>query len=171
MTTQLILPLRQLQMKRFETAADVIGNAVRVFSPEHQPDRLFLLRYAQSLSIQTEFTALANARSNVEQRLARWLLMCADRVHGDHLNLTHEYLSIMLGIRRPGVTVAIQLLEGNGLIRANRGVVIVRDRGGLVAASAGSYGVPEAEYERLIGKIAGPAQGNLLAVASKANSH
>jgi CRP-like cAMP-binding protein len=80
--------------------------------------RLFLLRYVQSLSTQTSFTALVNARSKLEERLARWLLMCADRVDGDELGLTHKYLSIMLGVRRPGVAVAIQILEGKGLIRA-----------------------------------------------------
>lgn len=78
--------------------------------------RLFLLRYVQSLSTQTSFTALVNARSKAEERLARWLLMCADRVDGDELQLTHEYLSIMLGVRRPGVTVAVQILEGKGFI-------------------------------------------------------
>ncbi|WP_353644571.1 Crp/Fnr family transcriptional regulator [Mesorhizobium sp. WSM2239] len=115
--------------------------------------RMFLLRYVQSLSTQTSFTALANARSKLEERLARWLLMCADRVEGEKLELTHEFLSIMLGVRRPGVTVAIQILEGKGLIRANRGVVVIRDREGLIALTDGAYGIPEDEFERLVGKI------------------
>jgi CRP-like cAMP-binding protein len=115
--------------------------------------RLFLLRYVQSLSTQTSFTALVNARSKLEERLARWLLMFADRVDGEELELTHEYLSIMLGVRRPGVTVAIQVLEGKGFIRAKRGVVIIRDREGLMELANGAYGVPEGEYERLVGKL------------------
>jgi CRP-like cAMP-binding protein len=115
--------------------------------------RLFLLRYVQSLSTQTSFTALVNARSKLEERLARWLLMCHDRVDGDELALTHEYLSIMLGVRRPGVTVAIQGLEGKGVIRAKRGVVIIRDREALVELANGAYGIPESEYERLVGKL------------------
>lgn len=61
----------------------------------------------------------------------------------------------MLGVRRPGVTVALQLLEGRGLIRSNRGEVIIRNRAGLVTLANGSYGQPEAEYARLIGNPRG----------------
>ena len=68
--------------------------------------RLYLLRYAQALHIQTGYTALVNARSKLEERLARWLLMCDDRVSDGRLTITHEFLAIMLGVRRPGVTVA-----------------------------------------------------------------
>lgn len=113
--------------------------------------RLFLLRYVHYLHIQTSYTALINARSNLEQRMSRWLLMCDDRVIGGRLATTHEFLSIMLGTRRPGVTVALQQLEGRGLIRGNRGEVVIRDRAGLAALADGSYGQPEAEYIRLIG--------------------
>lgn len=94
--------------------------------------RPFLLRYVQLLFIQTGYTALVNARSKLEERLARWLLMCDDRVASDRLTITHEFLAIMLGVRRPGVTVALQILEGKGLIRANRGEIILRDRNGLI---------------------------------------
>ena len=115
--------------------------------------RLFLLRYAQTLHIQTGYTALVNARSKLEERLARWLLMCDDRVSGGRLTITHEFLAVMLGVRRPGVTVALQLLEGHGLIRATRGEIAIRDRRGLVVLANGGYGEAEAEYERLIGSI------------------
>ncbi len=110
----------------------------------------FLLRFVQCLMMQTSYTALANARQQLESRLARWLLMCEDRA-GAELNLTHEFLSIMLGVRRPGVTVAIQVLEGNRLIRATRGKIVIRNREALIELVDGSYGAPEAEYERLIG--------------------
>lgn len=119
--------------------------------------RLFLMRFVESLNIQTNYTALVNARLKLEERLARWLLMCDDRVAGEKLALTHELLSIMLGVRRPGVTVAIQVLEGKGLIRANRGEIIIRDREGLVSLADGGYGEAEAEYRRLIGGDFGPA--------------
>jgi hypothetical protein len=115
--------------------------------------RLFLLRYAQSLHIQTGYTALVNARSKLEERLARWLLMCEDRSAGSKVAMTHEFLSVMLGVRRPGVTVAIQLLEGRGLIRAQRGEIVIRDRQGLILCADGGYGEAEAEYQRLIGRI------------------
>ncbi len=115
--------------------------------------RPFLLRYVHALFIQTGYTALVNARSKLEERLARWLLMCDDRVPGDRLTITHEFLAIMLGVRRPGVTVALQILEGKGLIRANRGEIIMRDRNGLIELADGAYSEPEGEYQRLIGDI------------------
>jgi CRP-like cAMP-binding protein len=118
--------------------------------------RLFLLRYVQCLHAQTGYTALVNARSKLEDRLARWLLMCDDRVDGGRLTITHEFLSIMLGVRRPGVTVALQLLEGRGLIRSRRGEIIIRDRDGLVALADGCYGLAEAEYIRLLGESGAP---------------
>lgn len=113
--------------------------------------RLSLLRYAQFFSTQVAQTAVANGRGKLEARLARWLLMTHDRMGGDSFPFTHQFLSVMLGVRRPGVTVALHVLEGLGLIKARRGLITVVDRKGLEAHSDASYGVPEAEYERLIG--------------------
>ncbi|WP_348271539.1 helix-turn-helix domain-containing protein [Methylobacterium sp. Leaf88] len=76
--------------------------------------------------------------------------MCHDRVDGDEFPVTHEFLSTMLGVRRPGVTTAIHSLEGAGMIKARRSHVQVLDRDKLKAAAGDSYGVPEAEYRRLI---------------------
>jgi CRP-like cAMP-binding protein len=110
-----------------------------------------LLRFAQVLMIQLGQTALANGCYVIEQRLARWLLMCHDRVDGDDLSTTHEFLSLMLGVRRAGVTVTLQGLEDRGLIATARGQVTVVDRAKLEGVAGDSYGVPEAEYIRLIG--------------------
>jgi CRP-like cAMP-binding protein len=110
-----------------------------------------LLRYVQVVLIQAEQTALANGRFSIERRLARWILMCHDRIDGDELNFTHELLSIMLGVRRPGVTVATHVLEGAKMIKATRGRLTVLSREKLEEAAGGSYGIPEGEYERLIG--------------------
>ncbi|WP_410217133.1 Crp/Fnr family transcriptional regulator [Paracoccus sp. (in: a-proteobacteria)] len=110
-----------------------------------------LLLFVQATLIQTTQTALSNKHNSLEERLARWLLMCHDRVEGDLLNLTHEFMSFMLGTRRAGVTVATQILEGKGLIRAKRGAVTILDREGLEEEAGGAYGVPEAEYVRLLG--------------------
>lgn len=115
--------------------------------------RRLLLLYTQSFLVQVSQTALANARAPAEERLARWLVMYHDRQDGDDLSITHEFLSIMLGVRRPTVTVALQMLEGAGLIRARRGRVVILNRAGLVAAAGGAYGPAEAEYERLIGAL------------------
>jgi CRP-like cAMP-binding protein len=110
-----------------------------------------LLRYAQASHVQVSETAFANANSDVEARLARWLLMCHDRVEGDDIPLTHEFIAMMLGVRRPGVTVALHVLEGMQVIRAKRGVVTVLDREKLEELADEAYGLSEAEYTRLIG--------------------
>ena len=82
-------------------------------------------------------------------RLARWLLMTHERMDGDKLGLTHEFISLMLGVRRAGVTSALQGFEAKGLIERARSTVVVKDRAGLVEAANGLYGPPEAEFERL----------------------
>lgn len=99
--------------------------------------------FAATLTVQGAYTATANARLLVEQRLARWLLMAHDRVVGHELRLTHEFLSVMLGVRRPGVTVALHSLEGRGLIRSLRAYVVVLDRVGLQELAGGTYGAAE----------------------------
>jgi CRP-like cAMP-binding protein len=93
-------------------------------------------------------TALANGRHKLEERLARWLLMAHDRVDGDELPLTHEFLSLMLGVRRSGVTVALKILEREGMVKARRGGVTITDRGGLEECANGAYRSPEAELRR-----------------------
>jgi len=108
-----------------------------------------LMRYAHVLSVQVGHTALANAQGKIEERLARWLLMADDRLEGDELRLTHEFLSIMLGVRRAGVTTALHQLEKSALISTKRGCVTVLDRDGLEKSANGLYGAPEAEFERL----------------------
>ena len=107
--------------------------------------------YGFVFHIQAAQTVLANAGASAEQRLSRWLLMAQDRLSSDELRLTHETLSTMLGIRRPGVTIALQRLEKLELVSTARGSLLVQDRAGLVKLADGFYGVPEAEYERLVG--------------------
>lgn len=112
--------------------------------------RRLLLRYVQAELIQARQTAFANASYNTEPRLARWLLMCHDRVDGDDLALKHEFLAVMLGVQRSGVTLALQALEGAGRIRGRRGRITIVDRAGLEEVADASYGTSEAEYARLI---------------------
>ena len=78
--------------------------------------------------------------------------MTDDRLHGDELPLTHDFLSMMLGVCRPGVTIAVQSLEGNRLIRAKRGSITVLDRTGLEGVADSAYGASEAEYVRVMGQ-------------------
>jgi CRP-like cAMP-binding protein len=84
-----------------------------------------LLRYAQAFMVQTAHTAIANARANIERRLARWILMAHDRTRIATLPLTHEFLSLMLGVRRAGVTEAFQTLKRAKLIDAGRNNILV----------------------------------------------
>jgi CRP-like cAMP-binding protein len=113
--------------------------------------RDLLLRYIQTVLSQTAYTAVANARATIEERLARWLLMAHDRIDGDDIELTHEFISLLMGIRRPGVTEALQGFAQQGLIRTERGLIIVLDRDGLLRTAGRYYGIPEAEFDRLIG--------------------
>ena len=141
----------------FQCFMQAEGHGLRIAS--HQLDRLLrerpalhrhLLRYAQAMIVQASSTAFVNVEHNLETRLARWILMCHDRVDGDSLRITHEFMAVMLGVRRPGVTATLHILEGNGLIRNTRGVITVRDREGLEKLADDAYGLPEAEYDRLM---------------------
>ena len=113
--------------------------------------RQLIGRYGHTFNTQIAYTALANGKATVEERLGRWLLMCQDRTGDPNLALTHEFLALMLGTRRPGVTDALHMLEGKHLIKSTRGICLVTDRQGLIDLVGGIYGVPEAEYDRLIG--------------------
>jgi CRP-like cAMP-binding protein len=98
------------------------------------------LRYVQFLLVQTAQTAACNARHTLPARLARWLLMTHDRGDSDDLPLTQEFLSLMLGVRRAGVSVTVSTLEAANLIRQGRGSVAILDRAGLEAACCNCYG-------------------------------
>jgi CRP-like cAMP-binding protein len=98
-----------------------------------------MLRYAQAFLNQTTKTAVANGRFKIEERLARWLLMAHDRVGSPELPLTHEFLAMMLGVRRPGVTVACQQLEREGVIARRRGRIVICNREKLEKMSDGTY--------------------------------
>lgn len=110
-----------------------------------------LLRYVQASTIQAAQTSAANAHNALPERLARWLLMCHDRLDGDLIPLTHEFMSMMLAVRRSGVTVTLHVLEGSHAVRAERGLITVIDRKRLEDIAGDSYGPAEAEYCRLIG--------------------
>ena len=110
-----------------------------------------LLKFVQAFGVQTTHTAISNARSKLDERLARWLLMAQDRIQSDVLPLTHEFLSLMLGVRRPGVTVALKALRERDLIAYRRGEITIKDRKGVAQLAGEAYGTPESEYRRLIG--------------------
>jgi CRP-like cAMP-binding protein len=113
--------------------------------------RVILLKYVQAFMVQTAHTAIANARARIDQRLARWILMAHDRTRNDTLPLTHEFLALMLGVRRPGVTETLQALKRQNLIATGRNQIVVLDRSGIENVAGSNYGLPEKEYRRLIG--------------------
>jgi CRP-like cAMP-binding protein len=108
------------------------------------------LKYVHVFMMQTSQTAIANARTPLFRRLARWILMAQDRTLDNMVPLTHEFLSLMLGVRRAGVTETLQTLKQQKLIETGRNLIIVKDRKGLQKLAGAAYGGPEGEYRRLI---------------------
>lgn len=108
-----------------------------------------LLRYTQALITQISQTAVCNRLHSMEQRLCRWLLMTHDRTHSDELQMTQEFISNILGVRREGVTHAAQNLQEKGFISYVRGRIKILDRPKLEAHVCECYEVVRAEHSRL----------------------
>jgi CRP-like cAMP-binding protein len=109
-----------------------------------------VVRAIEAFAVQLAYTALSNAVHGVDERLARWLLMCHDRTSGNQIALTHEFISLMLAVRRPSVTTSLHVLEGNCFIRSERGVITIRNRTAMEEFAHDAYGRPEEEYRRLM---------------------
>jgi CRP-like cAMP-binding protein len=107
------------------------------------------LLYIHALMMQISQTALCNRLHSVEQRLARWLLMCHDRSATDELTLTQDFLSTMLGVNRPTITTSAIVLQGGGFIKYRRGLITILDREGLEDFACDCYEVVRHEYDRL----------------------
>jgi len=103
----------------------------------------------QGYLAQTAQTAACNRVHELEERLARWLLMCSDRLQSDHIPITHEFLAMMLGTRRSSVSIAAGILHKSGLIAYPRGSVTIKDRSGLANAACECYQSVYEEYVRL----------------------
>ncbi len=117
--------------------------------------RGFCFKYAQALLEQTAQSVACNWRHDLSERCARCLLMTQDRVDGDDFHLTHEFLAIMLGVRRATVTVAAAILQRAGLIKYSRGRVRIIDRAGLEEASCECYHVVRRNFLKLVGAKTG----------------
>ena len=134
------------------------GSAVRIRSSQMKQAvaedaelRRLLLRYAQAIMTTATQAAACNRLHQLEQRCARWLLSARDRAEGDTFHITHEFLATMLGVRRPGVTVAVQNYRDSGLIAYSHGSMTILDRAGLEKASCECYRVIQDEFNRLLG--------------------
>jgi len=103
----------------------------------------------QGYLAQTAQTAACNRIHELEERLARWLMMCSDRVQSDHIPITHEFLAMMLGTHRSSVSIAAGILHKSGLITYSRGDVTIKNRDGLAQAACECYQSVYEEYVRL----------------------
>jgi CRP-like cAMP-binding protein len=110
-----------------------------------------LLRYTQAFITQVAQNAACNRAHHVEGQVAKWLLMCQDRSDSPELELTQEFISTMLGVRRPGVTETAGLLRDKGLIDYVRGRITITDREGLEAVTCECYQLVKKEFARLVG--------------------
>ena len=114
--------------------------------------RALLLRYHEALHAQVSQTAACNGRHDLEQRMARWLLMAHDRVDDDELPLTQEFIAMMLGVHRPSITVTAGILQRAGLIRYAGGRITMLDRDSIEAASCECYGMVQRRFMTLLGQ-------------------
>lgn len=108
-----------------------------------------LLRYSLTLLKQVSQTAACNRNHNMGERLTRWLLLCQDRIGGNELRLTQEFLAQMLGTRRSRVSEAAITLQRAGLIHYSRGIITILDREGLEEFVCECYKVVKSEFDRL----------------------
>jgi CRP-like cAMP-binding protein len=106
-------------------------------------------RYFQGHLVQTGQTAACNRLHDISERLARWLLMCHDRMEADSFTITHEFLGHMLGTPRSTVTLAAGILNRAGLISYSRGKIAIRDRKGMEKAACECYQTIRNEFDRL----------------------
>jgi len=132
------------------TALQMEAGAFRRAMDEDDGLRTLLLRYSDAMNAQTTQTAACNGRHGLEQRLARWLLMAHDRADGDDLQMTQEFLGLMLCVYRPSITVVASTLQRAGIIRYGRGHITVLDRSALEATSCDCYGAVKRRFERLL---------------------
>ncbi|HEY9879170.1 MAG TPA: Crp/Fnr family transcriptional regulator [Leptolyngbyaceae cyanobacterium] len=112
-----------------------------------------MLRYTQAFIAQISQNAACNSLHELDRRLARWLLEVHDRVEGDHLELTQEFMADMLGVRRAGVTQTAQKLQEGNLIHYSRGHVDILSRSGLEASTCECFATLKGEYDRLLGAV------------------
>jgi CRP-like cAMP-binding protein len=133
------------------------GQALRIkaqrFRQEMQAEeamRTLFLRYGMAMLSGVAQSAACNRLHMLEQRCARWLLSAHDRAGEDTFHMTHEFLAMMLGVRRAGVTVAAQSLQHAGLITYNHGTMTVLDRAGLEVAACECYQAIQDEFDRLL---------------------
>lgn len=134
----------QIANSGYRIPTAVIREEFKLCGPVHD----LLLRFVNKLMAQIGQTTLCNRLHTLDERLSRWLLMCHDRVEGDQLDLTQEFLAIMLGVTRVSVTLSASSLQTIGYIKYNRGHITVVDREGLEDSACECYQVVKKVYDR-----------------------
>ena len=140
------VPLNTEARAVHQAIVQIPGTAHRMRAPDFRDAlaampalRDWCLRYVQFVMVQTAQAAACNARHEMPERLARWLLMSHDRIDCDELPMTQEFLSYLLGVRRAGVSVVANALQSTGVIRLSRGSLTVLDRAGLEEQACSCY--------------------------------
>jgi CRP-like cAMP-binding protein len=148
------------QSLRQEIIVQAPGSALRMSAAifktafdQSEPLRRTVLRYVNTALSMTAQTAACNRLHSVEQRCARWLLNASDRIGSNTIQMTHEFLALLLGVRRAGVTAVAGKLQSSGLIRYHRGRLAILDRDGLERVACECYDADRQEFDWL---TAGP---------------
>lgn len=132
------------------SALSIEADALKSVFESNANVRAVLLRHVQAMQVQVAQTAACNGRHEVEPRLARWLLMAADKYDNKPMPFTQEFLSMMLGVRRQQVSISAAALQKAGFIQYRHGVIEIRDRAGLESAACECYGIVAREFDRLL---------------------
>lgn len=148
----------------FEAIVQIPGAAVRIGCDvlreemaKNEAFRALVQRYLHFCLGQLAQTAACNRLHSLEERCCRWLLIAHDNVLADSFPLTHEFLAIMLGVQRTGVSLAMNILQRAGLVRYSRGIVTITDRRALEATSCECYVAIHSQLDRLYGSPKAPA--------------
>jgi CRP-like cAMP-binding protein len=135
------------------SALIIPAGRLRHFQTQMPGFRKTLSAYAQAFLVQVMQSVACNGVHSVEERLARWLLMCHDRAGTDRFNLTQEFLAVLIGVSRPTINLAARTLQRAGLIEYRRGLITISDREGLEASSCECYGIIRSQYEARLSRV------------------
>jgi CRP-like cAMP-binding protein len=141
----------------YQYYVQIAGNGYRIkaallkLEAEQKPElQSLLFHYQAAFLTQTMQAAACNGLHNIQQRCCRWILMSRDRVDSEAIPLTHEFLGLMLGVRRASVSEVLQPLQTRGWIRSQRGEITVLDRKGLETGSCECYRLIAKQYAELL---------------------
>lgn len=137
----------QVEGQALRLPAETLGREARTDGPL----RHVLALYTSVFGTQVSYSVACNGLHKVEQRCCRWLLMTADRVGSNELQLTHEFLAVMLGVQRSSLTEVLQPLQQRELLRSERGKITILNRPGVEATACECYRRVQDEYARLLG--------------------